>query len=128
MPNQAAQSTKYIQDIIKASSKIQPVEQRISELIAKNDIVVFSKSYCPSCKRAKSILDSHNLAYTVKELDLDPEDTPMQEWQDSLQRMTGQRTVPNVFILGEHQGGSDDVARLHREGKLDRLVNTNNYN
>lgn len=32
--------------------------------------------------------------------------------------MTGQKTVPNVFIRGQHIGGSDAVHKLHQEGQL----------
>ena len=32
--------------------------------------------------------------------------------------MTGQKTVPNVFIRGKHVGGADTVIKLHQEGEL----------
>jgi glutaredoxin len=32
--------------------------------------------------------------------------------------MTGQRTVPNVFIRGKHIGGCDDTIKLQDSGKL----------
>jgi glutaredoxin 3 len=31
-------------------------------------------------------------------------------------------TVPQIFIDGKAIGGSDDLARLEREGKLDALL------
>ena len=36
--------------------------------------------------------------------------------------MTGQRTVPNIFIRGKHIGGADDTIKLHDEGKLMDLI------
>ena len=36
--------------------------------------------------------------------------------------MTGQRTVPNVFIRGKHIGGADDTIKLYEEGKLMNLI------
>lgn len=40
------------------------------------------------------------------------------EVQDLLQEMTGQRTVPNVFIGGAHIGGCDTTLKLQEDGKL----------
>ena len=42
--------------------------------------------------------------------------------QEKLKEMTGQRTVPNVFIRGNHIGGADDTTKLHEEGKLMNLI------
>ena len=53
-----------------------------------------------------------------------------QELQDTLQNMTGQRTVPNVFIKGKHLGGCDDTMKANAEGRLAGLINpgaTNSY-
>ncbi|VDL66847.1 unnamed protein product [Nippostrongylus brasiliensis] len=33
----------------------------VDELIASNKVVVFSKSYCPFCHKAKAALDTQNL-------------------------------------------------------------------
>ena len=41
---------------------------------------------------------------------------------EKLKEMTGQRTVPNVFIRGKHIGGADDTIKLHDEGKLMDLI------
>jgi glutaredoxin len=37
-------------------------------------------------------------------------------------RAPGARTVPQIFIDGAAVGGSDDLAALEREGKLDALL------
>jgi len=34
----------------------------------------------------------------------------------------GRRTVPQIFINGQHVGGSDDLAALDQAGKLDALL------
>ena len=39
-------------------------------------------------------------------------------------RITGRRTVPQVFIDELHVGGFDDLAALDREGKLTCLLQT----
>lgn len=42
--------------------------------------------------------------------------------QDFLGQLTGERTVPRVFIDGKCVGGGSDVKRLHSEGKLVPLL------
>ena len=42
--------------------------------------------------------------------------------QEKLKELSGQRTVPNVFIRGKHVGGFDDVTKLQADGKLMELI------
>ncbi|PKU85776.1 Glutaredoxin-C6 [Dendrobium catenatum] len=44
------------------------------------------------------------------------------EIQAALAQWTGQRTVPNVFISGNHIGGCDNVMEKHNGGKLVPLL------
>ena len=41
---------------------------------------------------------------------------------EKLKEITGQNTVPNVFIRGKHIGGADDTIKLHEQGKLMNLI------
>ena len=41
---------------------------------------------------------------------------------EMIERSGGRTTVPQIFIDGRHIGGSDDLAALDREGKLDALL------
>lgn len=47
---------------------------------------------------------------------------------EKLKEVTGQKTVPNVFIRGKHIGGADDTIKLHEEGKLMNLIVTPSEN
>ncbi|KAF7153162.1 hypothetical protein RHSIM_Rhsim01G0258800 [Rhododendron simsii] len=42
--------------------------------------------------------------------------------QKVLERLTGQHTVPNVFIGGKHIGGCTDTVKLYRKGELESLL------
>ncbi len=44
------------------------------------------------------------------------------QYQDNLEQISGQRTVPNVFINGKHIGGCDAVVRLYSTGELAKLL------
>jgi glutaredoxin 3 len=61
-------------------------------------------------------LDHLKVNYKVFELD---EMDDGADIQDALLDMTGQRSVPNVFIKGEHLGGNDDVQSAFRDGSLE---------
>mmetsp|Transcript_24958 Transcript_24958/g.30679 ORF Transcript_24958/g.30679 Transcript_24958/m.30679 type:complete len:151 (+) Transcript_24958:76-528(+) len=87
--------------------------------IASAKVVIFSKPFCPFCKKTKKLLDSKSIEYKAIEItELDNGD----EVQDALLEISGQRTVPNVFINGEHLGGNDDAQQAARSGKLDELL------
>jgi glutaredoxin 3 len=64
---------------------------------------VFSKSYCPYCTDTKNLFSRLNVPVKVHELDRMPDGSAI---QSALLGMTGQRTVPNVFINGKHLGGN----------------------
>jgi glutaredoxin 3 len=42
--------------------------------------------------------------------------------QAALGEMTGQRTVPNVFIAGKHLGGNSEVQTANGSGALKELL------
>lgn len=95
----------------------------VRSLVASHPVLIFSKSYCPYSTRAKEALAAAVPAGapppTVVELDLREDGVALQA---ALEAATGRSTVPNVFLGGHPVGGSDEVAALAAEGKLDSLV------
>ncbi|KAK7686772.1 hypothetical protein QCA50_009843, partial [Cerrena zonata] len=57
-------------------------------------------------------------AYII-ELD---EESDGDEIQQALYELTNQRTVPNVFIAGEHIGGNSDLQALNSQDKLEAKI------
>jgi len=77
----------------------------INPAAKKPDIIsLFTKKNCPHCTRAKQLLDAHGLAYEVIELSKDIT-------EKSLSTITNATTVPQIYINGEHIGGSDELER-----------------
>lgn len=62
-----------------------------------------------------------DLGVTFKAVELDSE-SDGSEIQAALAQWTGQRTVPNVFIGGNHIGGCDSTTNLQNQGKLVPLL------
>jgi len=103
---------------------------KVNELIEKNPVFMFSKSYCPFCDQIKSLFDSLDIKYTALELDLMDQDSDIKgaEIQQALIEKTGQKTVPNVFINGNHIGGCDDTKNLHKQEKLVPMTKKDSHN
>jgi len=88
------------------SSAIDETLKLAASTVPSGGVVLFSKSYCPYCLRAKRALLSVGIAPVVVELD---ERSDGAEIQAALLERTGQRTVPSAWLDGKHVGGSDDV-------------------
>ena len=92
----------------------------VKEQIANNDVMVFSKSYCPYCAATKTVFEKMDgVDATILELDLDDNG---QLIQDALLEMTGQKTVPNVFVKGNHIGGNDQTQLAAKMGKIKKML------
>ncbi|WP_315764315.1 glutaredoxin 3 [Sphingomonas sp. Y38-1Y] len=81
-------------------------------------IEIYTKAWCPYCTRAKRLLGDKGVSY--EEFDITMGGPKRAEMID---RAGGRTTVPQIFIDGHHVGGSDDLAALEREGRLDALLN-----
>ena len=71
---------------------------------------------CPYCLLAKRLLKKKGVALSEVDVSANPE---QRSW---LLRTTGRRTVPQIFVAGRPIGGYDDLCRLDRAGKLDRVL------
>ncbi|KAF4350462.1 hypothetical protein CsatB_023959 [Cannabis sativa] len=93
----------------------------VQNIIYSNKIAIFSKSYCPYCRRAKRILGELHQQPFVVELDLRDDGTQI---QDVLLDLVGRHTVPQIFVNGQHIGGSDDLKNAVLNGQLQKLLST----
>jgi glutaredoxin 3 len=80
-------------------------------------IIIFTKSYCPYCVKAKQLLKNKNI--TVIELDITNNQSLIEEM---LLKSSGRKTVPQIFIDDFHVGGCDDLYALNDKGELDKML------
>ncbi|XP_058068716.1 glutaredoxin-like [Magnolia sinica] len=77
------------------------------------------KTNCGYCTRVRKLLSQLGVNYKEIELDVKSDGDTVQstpaEW-------TGQRTVPNVFINGNHIDGCNNVTAKHNDRKLVPLL------
>lgn len=87
-------------------------------------MVVFSATYCPHCIQTKQLFD--RMGIPAKIIELDKISNGLGPAKDSialkLLELTGQRTVPNVFVLGKHLGGNDEAHDAARSGALKQML------
>ncbi|XP_010441172.1 PREDICTED: glutaredoxin-C2 [Camelina sativa] len=93
--------------------------QKAKDIVNSDSVVVFSKTFCPYCVRVKELLQQLGAKFKAVELDTESDGSQI---QSALGEWTGQRTVPNVFIGGNHIGGCDATSNLHKDGKLVPLL------
>eukprot|EP00933_Yihiella_yeosuensis_P022211 TRINITY_DN17484_c0_g1_i1.p1 TRINITY_DN17484_c0_g1~~TRINITY_DN17484_c0_g1_i1.p1 ORF type:complete len:140 (+),score=24.85 TRINITY_DN17484_c0_g1_i1:103-522(+) len=96
----------------------------IRSLVASERCVMFSTTWCPWCDRAQAYVESESGGRSCRKINLDE---PPKEIADSdfigpaLSALTGQTTVPNLFIAKKHIGGFSqlvDVAKRCKENTL----------
>ena len=97
------------------------VETEIKKEISSHTCVVYSKTWCGYCKRARQVLLQHLAEEEIFQKELDVE-SDGREIQAALRGMTGIRTVPQVFLGAKLVGGCDDVVALQRKGLLSKFV------
>ena len=80
-------------------------------------VEMYSTMFCPYCARARALLARKGVAYT----EIDIIDEPRRR-DEMIKRAGGRTSVPQIFIDGEHIGGSDELVALDRGGALDRKL------
>ncbi|KAG5186638.1 thioredoxin-like protein [Tribonema minus] len=95
------------------------MDAQIKAKVASTPVVIYSKSYCPYCAKAKRALQAIKAHFEAIELD---QVSNGAEIQQALKGVTGSSTVPQVFVGGKYIGGGDDTARKQQNGELVQLV------
>jgi glutaredoxin 3 len=80
-------------------------------------VEIYSKFGCPYCGRARSLLGEKGIEFEEIDIGMEPG-----KRQEMMERSGGRFTVPQIFIDGRHVGGSDDLAALEAEGRLDPML------
>ena len=80
-------------------------------------IKMYTTATCPYCIRAKQFLASKGVE-DIEEIRVDSQP----ELRRQMTELTGRRTVPQIFIGGQHVGGCDDLLALDAQGGLMPLL------
>ena len=80
-------------------------------------VEIYTSPLCGFCHAAKRLLNQKGVAFSEIDVLANPDRKP-----EMIQRASGGRTVPQIFIGEIHVGGCDDLYALERAGKLDPLL------
>ena len=79
-------------------------------------VLMYATAACPFCQSAERLLVAKGVQIDKVRVDLEP------ERRAEMQKKSGRRTVPQIWIGERHVGGCDDLYALEREGRLDPLL------
>lgn len=81
--------------------------------INSNPVMMYTKSTCPYCNRAKSLLEKMKVAFTFVQLDKEGANIA-----SAVRSVSGMETVPVTYIAGEKIGGCDDLVAGIQNGTV----------
>jgi thioredoxin reductase (NADPH) len=81
------------------------------------EVLIYTKSWCPHCSRAKALLARKGVAYRAFDVE---EDNALEK--EMIAKAGGRTTVPQIFVGEQHVGGADDLYELESRGRLDELL------
>mmetsp|Transcript_20366 Transcript_20366/g.41942 ORF Transcript_20366/g.41942 Transcript_20366/m.41942 type:complete len:155 (-) Transcript_20366:2233-2697(-) len=120
-------------NISRPSKKLRPTtmsasgEDRLSKAktfvetdIAGHKVVVYAKTWCPHCNKTKELLSKDEFkGVDILIRDVDTIEEPSgPALQMALTKVSGQKSVPNIFIDGKHFGGNSDLQEAYAAGTL----------
>eukprot|EP00930_Biecheleria_cincta_P009493 TRINITY_DN111250_c0_g1_i1.p2 TRINITY_DN111250_c0_g1~~TRINITY_DN111250_c0_g1_i1.p2 ORF type:complete len:139 (+),score=30.11 TRINITY_DN111250_c0_g1_i1:108-524(+) len=104
-------------------SAVQTVD-KIRQLVARERCVMFSTTWCPWCDRAQTFVEAETGGRRCQKINLDEPPAELAGFEllgQTLAALTGQTSVPNLFIARKHIGGFSqlvDVSRRCKAGEL----------
>lgn len=79
-------------------------------------VVIYGDRSCGYCAAARMLLKKKGVTY--EDIIVTADADALEE----MQRRSGQRTVPQIFIGDRHVGGFDDLFGIAKSGELTRLL------
>jgi len=79
-------------------------------------VEIYATSFCRHCMDARDFLQMKGIEYEEYLLDLMPLE------KNAMIKRCGQKSIPQIFINGQHIGGLSDLRELDNSGTLDKLL------
>ena len=72
--------------------------------MTRQDVIIYSKPNCPSCVKAKALMDKMNVTYEAKSIGTDIQPSQLMALIEE-KGLPAPRTAPQIFISDQHIGG-----------------------
>ena len=79
-------------------------------------VEIYTSAFCPFCYRAKRLLDEKRVRYNEIDVTFD------RSKRTEMAAKAGRSSVPQIWIGGQHIGGSAELYALERDGRLDGML------
>lgn len=79
-------------------------------------IEIYTTPFCPFCARAKNLLSDKGVEFVEHDVMMNG------SLRKKMTEMAGSRSVPQIFVDGEHIGDCDGIHKLDADGKLDPIL------
>ncbi len=80
------------------------------------EVKIYATRFCPYCTAARSMFAQLRVSYTEIAVDGD------RQLREEMTRLSGARTVPQIWIGEQHVGGFMELRALHQNGELQLLL------
>ena len=81
-------------------------------------VVIYTGPMCNFCSAAKHLLNKKKVSYEEINIGYDEK-----KRDEMLKKSNGAKTIPQIFICGNHIGGYVELKALENKGELDILLN-----
>ncbi|MBT3826410.1 MAG: glutaredoxin 3 [Nitrosomonadales bacterium] len=81
------------------------------------EILMYSSQFCPYCVNAEKLLLNKGIK-KIRKIMVDENPAFMNE----MIKITGEKTVPQIFIGDRHIGGFEQLRSINNDGNLDKLI------
>lgn len=88
----------------------------MANLESTKKVTVYGNSSCPYCGAARMLLTKRKIEFEDVAIGNDPEKFA------EMQKRSGRRSVPQIFIGDTHIGGFDELCDLDMRGELEKLL------
>jgi len=82
------------------------------------EITIYGTEFCSFCTAARMLLKKKGVDYADVLVSRDD------ERREKMERLSGRRSVPQIFIDGHSIGGFEELYALEISGELDSLLST----
>merc|ERR1712107_329134 len=98
----------------------------VRNLVQGERCVMFSTTWCPYCTKAQDFIEHNSSGLSrCRKIDFDAPPADMKQELEhaapALAALTGQRTVPNIFISRKHIGGYSELIELAKRCKAGEM-------
>ena len=98
--------------------------QEIEETVQANPVVLYALEWCEFCWSVRNMFKDAGIEYLSVDLDsvAYQADDRGAKLRAGLREITGQPTIPQVFIGGAHIGGATETFDAYNSGRLEELL------